>query len=115
MQGILWFDEIDLYEDDLHDNGVAKLFIKVRVMPSCFFVLHRFWLRVDNNFARVYDTRCYHRFGESSVLFETRFSESTYEDMRSRGFTVDDKRLPNADIASLMLNTIKHETNTIFF
>ena len=39
--------ELVLFDDELHDNGAAKLSVKVRVMPGCWFVLLRFWLRVD--------------------------------------------------------------------
>ncbi|KAJ8533639.1 hypothetical protein K7X08_006963 [Anisodus acutangulus] len=31
---ILFYDEIILYEDELSDNGVSLLTVKVRVMPS---------------------------------------------------------------------------------
>jgi hypothetical protein len=54
---ILWFDDIDLYESELDDNGEAKLSVKVRVMPSCFFCLQRFYLRLDKVLMRIYDTR----------------------------------------------------------
>eukprot|EP00009_Paramoeba_aestuarina_P008965 CAMPEP_0201507692 /NCGR_PEP_ID=MMETSP0161_2-20130828/1269_1 /ASSEMBLY_ACC=CAM_ASM_000251 /TAXON_ID=180227 /ORGANISM="Neoparamoeba aestuarina, Strain SoJaBio B1-5/56/2" /LENGTH=184 /DNA_ID=CAMNT_0047902127 /DNA_START=344 /DNA_END=895 /DNA_ORIENTATION=+ len=40
---ILFFDEITLFDDELDDNGSARLTIKVRVMPTCFFVLLRYW------------------------------------------------------------------------
>jgi hypothetical protein len=54
---ILWFDDIDLYESELDDNGEAKLSAKVRVMPGCFFCLQRFYLRLDKVLMRIYDTR----------------------------------------------------------
>ncbi len=34
---ILWFQELDLFEDELHDHGLSRFSIKVRVMPSGFF------------------------------------------------------------------------------
>jgi type 2A phosphatase activator TIP41 len=57
-QPILFFDEIELYEDDLHDNGDVSYKIKVRVMPTCVFLLSRLWLRVDHVLLRVKETRC---------------------------------------------------------
>ena len=42
---ILFFDELTFYEDELGDNGVSLYSAKVRVMPSCFFILLRFFLR----------------------------------------------------------------------
>ena len=54
---ILFYKDIVLYEDELDDNGCSKLSIKIRVMPSGFFCLQRFYLRVDNTLIRVIDTR----------------------------------------------------------
>ena len=60
---ILYYDAVDLFEDDLFDNGVSNLSVKIRVMEACFFVLMRLWLRVDKVYLRVYDTRVFHKFG----------------------------------------------------
>lgn len=54
---ILYFDDITLYEDDLHDNGQVQYSIKLRVMPTCAFVLARLWLRVDQVVVRCRETR----------------------------------------------------------
>lgn len=61
---ILFFDAVDLFEDDLFDNGVSNLSVKIRVMEASFFVLMRLWLRVDKVYLRVYDTRVFHQFGK---------------------------------------------------
>lgn len=47
-QPILLYDDIHLYEDDLHDNGDVSLNIKIRVMPRCWYVLQRLFMRVDH-------------------------------------------------------------------
>lgn len=44
---ILWYDEVVLFEDELHDHGISLLTAKIRVMPTCFLILLRHWLRVD--------------------------------------------------------------------
>lgn len=49
---ILFYQELMLYEDELHDNGIAQCTVKIRVMPTSFFVLLRFFLRVDNVMVR---------------------------------------------------------------
>jgi glutaredoxin len=54
---ILFFDEIMLFEDDLHDNGQVQYSIKLRVMPSCAYILGRLWVRVDNVILRTRETR----------------------------------------------------------
>ena len=109
-EGILWFDEVDLFEDDLHDNGVSKLYVKVRVMPSCFFAVHRFWLRADKHFARVYDTRVFHMFKDNKVLIEVRRRECTYEAMIAKGFAASDKALASPDMAAPHLDLIEERT-----
>ncbi|KAF9933348.1 hypothetical protein FBU30_005752 [Linnemannia zychae] len=81
---ILFYDENILFEDELADNGSAVLSTKVRVMPSCLFILLRFFLRVDDVLFRVYDTRVYHRFGTKIVIRECSTRESSYFDTRSR-------------------------------
>ncbi|XP_005431572.2 TIP41-like protein, partial [Geospiza fortis] len=57
---IMFFEEVLLFEDELHDHGVSSLSVKVRVMPSSFFVLLRFFLRVDGVLIRMNDTRLHH-------------------------------------------------------
>ncbi|KAJ8970794.1 hypothetical protein NQ317_008305, partial [Molorchus minor] len=67
---ILFYQEMMLYEDELHDNGISSCTIKIRVMPSSFFVLLRFFLRVDNVMVRINDTRVFHDFTTDYVLRE---------------------------------------------
>lgn len=50
--------------------------LKVRVMPSCWFVLLRYWLRVDGVTIRLRDTRCFHAFGTSVVIREHSYKEA---------------------------------------
>ncbi|CCO28185.1 TIP41-like protein [Rhizoctonia solani AG-1 IB] len=59
---ILFYAEIPLYEDELHDNGLSILTIRIRVMPGSLFILFRFTLRVDDVLFRNFDTRIYHSF-----------------------------------------------------
>ncbi|CAL4919206.1 unnamed protein product [Urochloa decumbens] len=40
---ILFYDEVILYEDELADNGISFLTVRVRVMPTGWFLLLRFW------------------------------------------------------------------------
>ncbi|KAF8927645.1 TIP41-like family-domain-containing protein [Dissophora ornata] len=81
---ILFYDENILFEDELADNGTAVLTTKVRVMPSCFLILLRFFLRVDDVLFRVHDTRIYHRFGTNIVIRECSTRENSYRDTRAR-------------------------------
>ncbi|TPX30920.1 hypothetical protein SmJEL517_g05611 [Synchytrium microbalum] len=81
---ILFYDEAVLYEDELDDNGTAVLSIRVRVMPSCFLVLLRYFLRVDNVIFRVNDTRLYHEFGQSCLIREFSSREAPYATVRNK-------------------------------
>ncbi|TBU47251.1 type 2A phosphatase activator TIP41 [Dichomitus squalens] len=83
---ILFYAEIPLYEDELHDNGASHLLVRIRVMPTCIFILQRFTLRVDNVLFRTYDTRIYHSFASSPslVVRETSGWEAPYERVKVR-------------------------------
>uniref|UniRef100_A0A3P9KIT0 TIP41-like protein n=1 Tax=Oryzias latipes TaxID=8090 RepID=A0A3P9KIT0_ORYLA len=66
-ENIMFFDEVLLFEDELHDHGVSKISVKIRVMPTSFFLLMRFFLRVDGVLIRINDTRLYHEHVPSGV------------------------------------------------
>eukprot|EP00052_Salpingoeca_macrocollata_P025669 m.233938 g.233938 ORF g.233938 m.233938 type:complete len:286 (-) comp22464_c1_seq3:38-895(-) len=67
---ILFFDVVNMYADDFGDNGAVMMNVRIRVMPSCFFILQRLFVRVDRVLVRVHDTRVYHRFGSDHILRE---------------------------------------------
>lgn len=67
---IIFYDEILLFEDELADNGCSILSVKIRVMPTSFFILMRFFMRVDNVIIRVNDTRLYHEADKPYLLRE---------------------------------------------
>ncbi|XP_007899520.1 TIP41-like protein [Callorhinchus milii] len=73
---IMYFEEVLLFEDELHDHGVSMLSVKVRVMPSSFFLLLRFFLRVDGVLIRTNDTRIYHEADKNYLLSEYTSRES---------------------------------------
>jgi type 2A phosphatase activator TIP41 len=79
---ILFFDDVILYEDELADNGIAMLSVKVRVMPKRLLLLSRFFMRLDNVMLRVRDTRVYVDFEEKEVLREYSEKEEEYEKVR---------------------------------
>lgn len=82
---ILFYTDIVLYEDELDDNGCSKLSVKIRVMPSGFFCLQRFYLRVDSTLIRVIDTRLYcSTQTPSEVLREYSERENTIQELSDR-------------------------------
>lgn len=52
-----------------------------RVMPSSYFILLRFFLRVDGVLARINDTRLYHEFETSYILREFTSKEAKVSDL----------------------------------
>ncbi|KAJ3107836.1 hypothetical protein HDU97_003184 [Phlyctochytrium planicorne] len=75
---ILFYDEVVLYEDELDDNGACVVNVRVRVMPSCFLILLRYFLRVDDVLFRMNDTRVYHEFGTQHVIREYTSKETNF-------------------------------------
>jgi TIP41-like family len=82
---ILLFDEILLYQDDLEDCGDVIFDAKLRVMPICWFILSRFFVRVDGVIVRIRDTRIFHRFGENKVHMEVTWREADLAENGSKG------------------------------
>ncbi|KAJ2083288.1 Tap42 interacting protein [Coemansia sp. RSA 988] len=99
---ILFYDENILYEDDLGDNGTSQLSYKVRVMPSGFFILQRFFLRVDGVLFRIFDTRIYHQFGTNLLIREFSTREMSVEDVQRH---VPKKKHDDEDLS--LLNNIQ--------
>ncbi|XP_034245870.1 TIP41-like protein [Thrips palmi] len=79
---ILFYSDVTLFEDELHDNGTAVLSVKIRVMPTGLFVLMRFFLRVDGVLVRINDTRLYHEFGTSHLIREFTSREGDIKEMK---------------------------------
>ncbi|XP_075876208.1 TIP41-like protein isoform X1 [Nelusetta ayraudi] len=80
---IMFFDDVLLFEDELHDHGVSMISVKIRVMPTSFFLLLRFFLRVDGVLIRINDTRLYHEARNSYMLREFSTRESKIEELKN--------------------------------
>lgn len=81
---ILWFSQVHIFEDELHDNGIADYSTKARVMGNFWFMLVRFWLRVDGVLFRITDHRYYHEFGTQFIIRETTNKQGTWEDLTKK-------------------------------
>ncbi|TRM67914.1 TIP41-like family-domain-containing protein [Schizophyllum amplum] len=84
---IVFYAEVPLFEDELHDNGASSLLVRIRVMPACVFLLARFTLRVDNVLFRTYDTRMYSSYspgpnGKTVVVRESSGWEAEYSKVK---------------------------------
>jgi len=102
---ILFYDELTLYESEFDDHGAAHLGLKIRVMPKCWYVLLRFWLRVDGVLIRLYETRffCDVSAPDAVVVRETTRREETWDQLRARGAPSEPRQYPNADDAASAL------------
>lgn len=73
-------------------------------MPSCWYVLQRFFLRVDKQLVRVLDTRILCRFGNPGPLLvrEVLHAEGSFKDLSKAGAPATavslPKQFPNAGI-----------------
>ncbi|GLT76688.1 hypothetical protein SLA2020_483330 [Shorea laevis] len=113
---ILFYDEVVLYEDELADNGVSLLTVKVRVMPSCWFLLLRFWLRVDGVLMRLRDTRMHCVFDKNAntvIIRERCWRESTFEALSTNGYPTDSNSFADPSIISERLPIILHKTEKL--
>ncbi|OMO73969.1 TIP41-like protein [Corchorus capsularis] len=113
---ILFYDEVVLYEDELADNGVSLLTVKVRVMPSSWFLLLRFWLRVDGVLMRLRDTRVHCVFNESAnpvILRERCWREGTFQALSAKGYPTDSASYSDPSIISKRLPVIMNQTQKL--
>lgn len=111
---ILFFDESVLYEDELGDNGISVLSIKVRVMPTCMLLLSRFFLRIDDVIFRVRDTRVFIDFDTNNVIRETKLQEGLYNDLmlKAKGLNDPKKLFRDANWVSQNIPVIKCFTDS---
>jgi type 2A phosphatase activator TIP41 len=98
---ILFYEDLTLFEDELHDNGTSVSSVKIvsfysapvkcrnsfwyplqRVMPSGFYVLLRFFMRVDNVMIRMNETRYYFENGKDFIIKEYTSREATYDRLK---------------------------------
>ncbi|KAK4522539.1 hypothetical protein GAYE_PCTG10G0429 [Galdieria yellowstonensis] len=102
---LLFFKELTLYEDELDDQGISSLSVRLRVMSSFFYVLCRFWLRVDDVHFRLYDTRIYHQWNSNVVMKEYSEQEASFQQVSEMG--VDSRWFTNSDFMQKVLPLTK--------
>lgn len=77
-------DELTLFEDELADNGVAALTVRLRATDGYVYVLLRYFLRVDDVLIRIHDTRFFIDLAAPPatpprILRERIYREASYE------------------------------------
>lgn len=106
---ILFYTDVPLFEDFLHDHGVTQMNVKIRVMPSCWYLLLRHWLRIDGQLLQIAETRYFHEFGTSEVYRETTRRKASFDDLGSAGLSVDPKHYSTPEEASQALSRVGGE------
>ena len=113
---IKFFDEVMLYEDELADNGITMLSIKVRVMPDRLLLLMRLFMRLDDVVFRVRDTRVFVEFGTGEVIREYTEREDQFERVR-RSLASTGQDVPNmlrdANRLSELLPIVKKQSDYV--
>ncbi|XP_031625218.1 TIP41-like protein [Contarinia nasturtii] len=79
---ILFYHDLSLFEDELHDHGIAACSVKIRVMPSGFFILLSYFLRVDGVLIRMNGTRFHYEIGNNYILKEYTSREAKFESIK---------------------------------
>ena len=87
------FGQVYLFETDLEDCGYSMSMVRFRVMADCFYILLRYYLRVDGVSVRIIDTRIFHEFGQDYIHREFQFCESTYDELRAKQFDLSSEWL----------------------
>ncbi|TYZ58636.1 hypothetical protein PybrP1_005151, partial [[Pythium] brassicae (nom. inval.)] len=68
-----------------------------RVMPSGFYVLARYWMRLDHVLVRLHETRVHHLFGQDHFLREYTRKEETFEALFALGHAKSMANYTNID------------------
>lgn len=61
--------------------------VRYRVMADCFYLIIRYFLRVDGVRVRLLDTRIFHDFKTNFLLREFCHREDDFESLKKAGFT----------------------------
>ncbi|KAK6752732.1 hypothetical protein RB195_003880 [Necator americanus] len=81
QEPIGFYAQVTLYEDELADHGTAQMSVRLRVMPDFFFILMRFYLRIDRVLVRVCDTRLLGDNGKDYMIREWSLREAKVADL----------------------------------
>ncbi|WIA16031.1 hypothetical protein OEZ85_012763 [Tetradesmus obliquus] len=113
---ILFYAEVPLYESELDDNGVCQLTVKVRVMPRCWLVLLRFWLRVDGCLVRLREVRHFCRLDvpQPVIIRETKHCEGSMQQLAAAGAPTSVAGYEDAEAAANVFSAIAPQCLTKF-
>lgn len=108
---ILFYQEMIFYEDELADHGCSCLSLKFRVMPTCFFALLRFYLRVDKVLVKINDTRLFWENGSKYIIREYSSKQKLVADMSPDQVA----KCTDPNEISVCLNLVEEKCEKLFF
>lgn len=85
-----------------------------RVMPSGFFVLARYWMRLDQVVVRLHETRIHHLFGADHFIREYSRKEEQFEALFAQGNPRSMAHYTNIDSFQHLLPMREHVHEKIF-
>ncbi|PIC40095.1 hypothetical protein B9Z55_011562 [Caenorhabditis nigoni] len=107
---IVFSSNVILFEDELADDGISQLSARCRVMrEGYFFVLLRFYMRVDGVLLRYCDTRIVGDDNSGRVIREWQLREAKYENLRH----VDPEALLDVDRAWMHLPIVEEQIDCV--
>lgn len=104
---IVHFGEVYLFECDLDDCGYVQSKVRFRVMNDCFYILLRFYLRVDGVLVRIFDTRVFHKYGSDHIHREFQHKENTWEELRKKKFDLSSEWMLNPLQSDMIFGTLE--------
>ena len=78
---IQFFSDTILFEDECFDCGISQLRVRVRVMPTFWFVLAQVFVRLDRTLVWITATRLLHIFGSDKVVGLTNRRAATFSSL----------------------------------
>ena len=91
--------------------------VQVRVMPRCWYVLLRFFLRVDKVLVKLRETRLFCPFNTDStvgpVIREIKYSEGTFEELSKAGAPPDGVGTITKGLQGAMFITLRNSHHEI--
>ncbi|KAH7684712.1 TIP41-like family protein [Aphelenchoides avenae] len=110
-EAINFYGQMTLYEDELADHGCAEMTVRVRVMPSCYFILCRFYLRVDGVLVRVCETRVFGEKSKPHAIREWSKREALYAQLKPQEL----KDVLDPNLISQMLPTVATQNDVLYY
>ena len=86
---------------------------RFRVMKDCFYILLRYYLRVDGVEVRIMDTRIYHDFETNFIHRDFQLRENTYAELTEKGFKTEAPWSIDPNQHDMIFGTLDTKARTI--